>query len=65
MYTDGIIETEDSNRRQLGINGLINFFKQSIYLSVDENVETILAGVQEFSQQPIKDDVYVLLAGMK
>lgn len=65
MYTDGIIEAEDANGKQLGINGFINFFKSSIYLPVDEIIETILNGIYEFSPNPIKDDVYLILAGLK
>lgn len=65
MYTDGIIEAEDTNGNQLGINGFINFFKSSIYLSVDEIIDTILNGIYEYSPNPIKDDVYLILAGLK
>lgn len=65
MYTDGIIEAEDAKGKQLGINGFIDFFKSSIYLSVDEILDTIITGVYEFSPNPIKDDVYLILAGMK
>lgn len=65
MYTDGIIEAEDAMKKQLGINGFINFFKSSIYLSVEEIVETILNSVYEYTQNPIKDDVYLIIAGLK
>ncbi len=65
MYTDGIIEAEDAAGKQLGINGFINFFKSSIYLSASEILETILNGIYEFSPNPIKDDVYLILAGLK
>lgn len=65
MYTDGIIETEDADGKQLGINGFINFLKSSIYLPGDEIMDTILNGINEFSPQPIKDDVFLILAGLK
>jgi len=65
MYTDGIIEAEDSNGKQLGINGFISFLKSSIYLTGDEVLETIVNGVHQFSPQPIKDDVYLILATLK
>ncbi len=65
MYTDGVIEAEDSNGRQLGIDGFINFFKPSIYLSVREVIESILNGVYEYSPNSLKDDVYLIIAGMK
>lgn len=65
MYTDGIIEAEDGKGKQLGINGFINFFKSSIYLSVDEVLDKIINGVYEYSPNPIKDDVYLIMAGMK
>ena len=63
--TDGIIETEDADGKQLGINGFINFLKSSIYLPGDEIMDTILNGINEFSPQPIKDDVFLILAGLK
>ena len=65
LYTDGIIEAEDTNGKQLGINGFINFFKSSIYLSADEIIDTIFNGIYEFSPNPIKDDVYLILADLK
>lgn len=65
MYTDGIIEAEDGKGKQLGINGFINFFKPSIYLSVNEISETIIKGIHEFTQKPMNDDVYLILAGLK
>jgi len=65
MYTDGIIEAEDATGQQLGINGFIDFFKSSIYLSVDDTIESIINGIYEFSPNPIKDDVYLLLAEIK
>jgi len=65
MYTDGIIEAEDPTGRQLGIEGFINFFKSSIYLPVNEIVEHIITGVQAFSPSPLKDDVYLIVSGIK
>ncbi len=65
MYTDGIIEAEDVKGKQLGIDGFINFFKSSIYLSANEIIETIMDGIYEFTPNPIKDDVYLIVAGMK
>lgn len=65
MYTDGIIEAEDASGQQLGINGFIDFFRSSIFLSVDETIESIINGIYEFSPNPIKDDVYLLLAELK
>ena len=65
MYTDGIIEAEDAHGKQLGINGFTNFFKSSIYLSASEILETILNGIYEYSPNPITDDVYLILAGLK
>ncbi len=65
MYTDGIIEAEDGDGKQLGIKGFINFFKSSIYLPGDEIIDTIFNGISEFSPNPIRDDVYLILAGLK
>jgi sigma-B regulation protein RsbU (phosphoserine phosphatase) len=65
MYTDGIIETEDAGKRQLGINGLVDFFRQSIYLPVDEIADMMITGIKDYSPQPLKDDVYLILVGLK
>ena len=65
MYTDGIIEAEDATGSQLGIDGFINFFRSGAYLSASEIIEVILNGIQEFSPQPLKDDVYLIIAGIR
>ncbi|NIR48871.1 SpoIIE family protein phosphatase [candidate division KSB1 bacterium] len=65
MYTDGIIEAEDANGKQLGIDGFINFFNSTIYLPVDEIIENIMGGVYEYTPNPLKDDVYLIISGMK
>ncbi|MFQ5648435.1 MAG: SpoIIE family protein phosphatase [bacterium] len=65
MYTDGIIEAEDERGKQLGINGFLDFFRSSINTSTDEIIERILDGIYDFSPNPIKDDVYLILAGLK
>jgi sigma-B regulation protein RsbU (phosphoserine phosphatase) len=65
MYTDGIIEAEDNRGKQLGIEGFINFFKPTIYLSTNEIIESILNGMYEYSPNSLKDDVYLIIAGMK
>lgn len=65
MYTDGIIEAEDGRGKQLGIDGFINFFKPSIYLSTNEIIESIINGIYEYSPYSLKDDVYLIITGMK
>ena len=51
--------------RSIFYTGLIEFFKPSIYLSVDEIVDTIMTGLQQFTPHPIRDDVYLILASLK
>lgn len=65
MYTDGIIEAEDSMARQLGIDGLINFFDRHIHRTADEIGASIMNGIQAFSPNPLKDDVYLIISGIK
>lgn len=65
MYTDGIIEAEDAYGKQLGINGFINFFKSSAYVSVDDIIKNVIKGVEDYSPNPIRDDVYLIVAEMK
>ncbi|MCG8604154.1 SpoIIE family protein phosphatase, partial [bacterium] len=65
MYTDGITEAEDAQGKQLGINGFINFFRSSVFLPANEIIEIILNGINEFTPNPLKDDVYLIVAGIK
>ncbi|RMD89493.1 MAG: response regulator [Calditrichaeota bacterium] len=65
MYTDGIIEVEDKNGKQLGINGFINFFKSSVYLSPQEMIKSITRSIKDYSPKPINDDVYLIIAALK
>ncbi|MFQ5636417.1 MAG: SpoIIE family protein phosphatase [bacterium] len=65
MYTDGIIEAEDTKGKQLGVDGFIRFFRSSIYLPVNEIIDNIITGISQYSPNPLKDDVYLIVSGMK
>lgn len=65
MYTDGIIEAEDTNGKQLGIDGFVDFFKSTIYLPVNEIIDNIINGIYQYSPNPLRDDVYLIISGMK
>ncbi len=65
MYTDGIIEAEDETGKQLGINRFTELIKTNINGSTMRVLDGIIDGINTFSPNPIKDDVYLILAGLK
>jgi len=65
VYTDGIIETENSAGESLGLHGLIDYFKPVANLSPRETSQHIIDNLFTFGHGPLRDDVYLVIAGMK
>lgn len=65
VYTDGIIEAENSQGDPLGVQGFINYFKAAAYLPPHEMSKYIIDGVLNYAHGPLRDDVYLVIAGMK
>jgi len=65
VYTDGIIETENSAGESLGLHGLIDYFKPVANRSPRETSQHIIDNLFKFGHGPLRDDVYLVIAGMK
>lgn len=65
LYTDGIIEAENSAGEPLRLQGLISCFKPVAYLPAHEASKSIIDGLLKHAHGPLRDDVYLAIAGMK
>jgi len=66
MYTDGIVEAENSNGKPLGLDGMLSFFRPTNHLPANEIADNIINGVTRWGgREPRRDDVFLLVAGMK
>lgn len=65
LYTDGIIEAENSEGNPLGLQGLISYFEPVAYLPPHEASKSIIDGLLKHAHGPLRDDVYLVIAGMK
>ncbi len=66
MYTDGIIEAFNDEKKPYGINRLIDMMENNGDISADDLLETILDDLEEFVQhpldiEPLDDDVTLLM----
>jgi sigma-B regulation protein RsbU (phosphoserine phosphatase) len=65
VYTDGIIETENRAGESLGLQGLIDYFKPMADQSPSLASQQIIDNLFKFGHGPLRDDVYLVIAGMK
>jgi sigma-B regulation protein RsbU (phosphoserine phosphatase) len=65
MYTDGIIEAENAAGKALGLRGMLGFINTGESFSAEEAADKILGGLSQWTNRPLRDDVYLLVAGMK
>jgi serine phosphatase RsbU (regulator of sigma subunit) len=61
FYTDGLIETKDSNESILGWDGLIDVVRLATKPGLPETLDRIMEGVTSFSgSAPFRDDVLII-----
>ena len=65
LYTYGVIEAESNQGEQLGINGLTGFLKPVATRSAAEVGASLIEGIKQWARKPLRDDIYLLVAGMK
>lgn len=65
IYTDGIVETENSENQKFGINGIKKAFETSIHHPAHTSDKIIINAMDEFRQKPIRDDIYLMIAEIK
>ncbi len=61
LYTDGIIEIENNEKKPLGISGLVKLFQPAIYLGAQEIADVVINGVQKYAHGAQRDDVYLIV----
>ena len=64
LYTDGIIEAENSKQEPLGLGGFLNILNKHINKTVNDAVAGIVKDIQTFSKKN-KDDIYLVMAELK
>ena len=61
VYSDGIIEAENTNEEQFGEERLVGILKENIQLHPQEIIEKVFSGVNDYTQNlPLPDDQTVL-----
>ena len=62
LYTDGLTEARDKNRKQFGIKRLRELLPQTAEMSCEKALETILASVNEHTETSrLNDDVALVI----
>lgn len=61
VYTDGILETQNRNGRQLGDKGVFKLLKQTQGMDSASAAQFFIEKVDEFRQNGVQDDDYTLL----
>lgn len=65
MYTDGIIEAENAGGQALGLRGMLGCINTGAAFTAEQAADKILEGLSQWTNRPLRDDVYLLVAGMK
>ncbi|MFQ5628542.1 MAG: PP2C family protein-serine/threonine phosphatase [bacterium] len=65
LYTDGIVEVEDAEKNALGINGLIEMLQPQMASTVKKVAGAAMKGIADFAPFAQRDDVYLILLGLK
>ena len=65
MYTDGIVEAENGAGEALGLNGMLEGFRATTSAPASQIAETLIQELEKWRKGPLRDDVYLLVAGVK
>lgn len=65
LYTDGLVEIEDQNKKPLGIKGLISSIQPHIDLLPLEISNLLLSDLNDDSQKNIRDDIFLIVTEIK
>ncbi len=65
LYTDGLLEIENRKRQPLGVEGFIDLLRSGVFLAADELSDHILDGMKAFAHGIQRDDVYLMVCGLK
>ena len=61
LYTDGIVEAENSSEKAFGMKGLKKSLQHHFKLSVQDAAEQVVKDIQLYSQAELKDDVMMMI----
>jgi serine phosphatase RsbU (regulator of sigma subunit) len=65
LYTDGVVEAESNQGEQLGVGGLVSFLKPVVTCPAAEVGVSLIENIKKWARKPLRDDIYLLVAGMK
>lgn len=65
LYTDGLIEIEDTLKKPVGITGLLNSLKHFIKLSPAEIPDVIVTDLHDDIEKQTRDDIFLIVAEIK
>jgi sigma-B regulation protein RsbU (phosphoserine phosphatase) len=65
IYTDGIVEAENGEGQAWGLQGMLEIFRTATYASANHIAETLIQELEKWRPGPLRDDVYLLVAGVK
>ena len=65
MYTDGMVEAENSNGKPWGLSGMLQCFRSATQTPAHHVADILLTELEQWRQGPLRDDVYVLVAEVK
>jgi sigma-B regulation protein RsbU (phosphoserine phosphatase) len=65
LYTDGIIEAEGTKGGQLGIDGMLGFLAPVITRPAVEISNSLVDDIKKWAKKPLRDDIYLLVVGVK
>ena len=61
VFTDGIIDQEDPSGQHFGEASLIEFLRNNLHLSLNDNIEKLFATLIAFGHKKLKDDMTLVL----
>ena len=62
LYTDGIIEAENDQRKALGIDGLIQIIDDLKDQPVSALVDSVIEVIRQKSYTQVRDDIFLIAA---
>lgn len=65
LYTDGIVEVENKHKKALGIKGLVKMIHAQMTNTSKQVADTAMKGIAEFAPSAQRDDVYLIVLGLK
>ena len=65
LYTDGIVEVENKHKKAFGIKGLVEMMHPQMSRPSKTVADIVMKGIAEFAPSAQRDDIYLILLGLK